>query len=98
MCNFYFLARSLQPVVLRRESNFFCNFSTERARENLRKERPLRGCASRHPSLRDSEGLRGPGPFATVVIMTMTIGIAGVAAQLVLCTRRARRATFCLRV
>ena len=41
-------------------------------------EHPLLGCASRHPSLREVEGLRGPSSFATVVIVTLTIGDAGV--------------------
>ena len=46
--------------------------------ENSKKEHPLLGCASRHPSLREVEGLRGPASFATVVIVTLTIGDAGV--------------------
>ena len=46
--------------------------------ENSKKEHTLLGCASRYPSLREVEGLRGPASFATVVIVTLTIGDAGV--------------------
>ena len=46
--------------------------------EKSKKEHPLLGCASRHPSLREVEGLRGPASLATVVIVTLTIGDAGV--------------------
>ena len=46
--------------------------------ENSKKEHPLLGCALRHPSLREVEGLRSPASFAAVVIVTLTIGDAGV--------------------
>ena len=38
--------------------------------ENSQKEHTLLGCASRHPSLREVEDLRGPASFARVVIVT----------------------------
>ena len=46
--------------------------------ENSKKEHTLLGCASRYPSLREVEGLRGPASFATVVIVILTFGDAGV--------------------
>ena len=46
--------------------------------ENSKKEHTLLGCALHHPSLREVEGLRGPASFTTVVIVTRTIGDAGV--------------------
>ena len=66
--------------------------------ENSEKEHPLLGCASRHPSLREVEGRRGPASFATVVIVTLTIGDAGVTGKLVLlcCLRNDCDYTFVL--
>ena len=66
--------------------------------ENSEKEHPLLGCASRHPPLREVEGLRGPASFAAVVIVTLTIGDAGVTGYLVLlcCLRNDCDYTFVL--